>query len=187
MKKNALFIIMVFLTGCESSTSTINSTHFEPPESYYSGDLAITAYDGIPFGTTLSKINTYLEKIEGIRKVHAGNPYLYRVPTKTYYAYVTDRDNGAIYSEVTVNFKDNKLVMFKDVFSGRSLSDETPDKAQTLFNKLTSDLTAKWGEPEYKSPERITWVRDDVTANLNIELPDNSYGLPIVKITIWRN
>ncbi|MCK5000896.1 MAG: hypothetical protein KAS23_15240 [Anaerohalosphaera sp.] len=157
------------------------------PESYYSGDLAITSYDGIPFGTTLSEINTYLEKIKGIRKVNGGNPYLYRVPTKTYYAYCTDRDNGALYSEVTVYFKDNKIVMFKDVISRKLFSDETPEKAQALFNKLTSELTAKWGKPEYKSSERITWIRDDVTANLTIELPDNSYGLPIVKITMWKN
>lgn len=186
MKKIILLTIIALLVGCESSVSTTNSTHSKPPETYYSGDLAITSYDGIPFGTRLTEINKYLEKIEGIQ-MSRGTSYLYRVPSKTYYAYNTHRDNGALYSEVTVYLKDNKIVMFKDLISPKLFSDETPEKAQALFNKLTSELTAKWGESEFRSLERITWIRDDITANLTIELPENSYGLPIVKITMWKN
>jgi hypothetical protein len=185
MWKPVLFIIIIFFTGCESSVPITKSTSTELPGNYYSNNTVITGYDGIPFGITLPEINTYLKKIEGIREVYNGTPYLYRVPTKTYYAYNVIRNNIMSNSDVTVYFKNNKIVMFKDVFSGEPFSDD--EKALASFTKIASELTTKWGEPDYESPERITWIYNNVTANLTIELPDNSQGLPIIKITVWKN
>jgi len=138
----------------------------------------INGYDGIPFSIPASEVQPYLSKIED-------HPKLYRVPTKSYYAYDLVRKGENNRSQVTVYFKDGKLNMFKDVLDGPWVRDN--ESAQATYRQLALEYRSKWGNPDYESPRRISWIRNDISAHLTIDLPDNPYGLPIVKILVWKD
>lgn len=145
----------------------------------------IASYDGIPLGSTIAETEQYLAKLAGIKTVYNGTPHLYRVPSKSYYAYNISRDRGVTDSEVTVYFRNGQIQMFKDVFNGKLFDDN--NSALSSFKSMRTKLTEEYGRPDFESRTRVSWIMDDAEKHLTIELPSDNYGLPIVKIVTWAN
>ncbi len=150
----------------------------------YGQDLEIS-YDGIPMGCSLADVAGYLNKIPNIQRTKEGPPLFERVPTKTYYRYYVDRDVAGEegQSEVALFFKDGRLIQTKDVFGGFY---ETVEEANRRFESIAGASSKTWGDPESRSSDRVTWVRNDIIAVLAMELPTDSIGLPIITLLIWE-
>ncbi len=142
----------------------------------------ITGYDGVPFGAKLGDVEQYLNQLV---EVDSG---FEKVPLRSYYRYYItrdylDKDQEKAQSEVALLFKRGKLFQIKDVFGG---SYKTEAEVSRFIEPILNDLEQSWGTPNHRGKEKTTWHRSGVTAELILEMPDNSYGYPVVKLLIYK-
>lgn len=197
----ALLLAILFLNiGCSEQNMSSKPINSSPAKSEvsnvkvgesngrvdYGDSLRISGYDGIAFGTRLSDFPGCLSDIKGVNKGKDGNASFHKVPTKTYYCYYVDREEYSTkgQSEVAVFFKNGRVIQFRNVFGGDY---NTNEEAMALYNSISEKLTKDWGDPEYSTSEKTTWVRDDVTAVLRADLIDSTRALPTVKLLVWTD
>jgi len=144
----------------------------------------IKGYDGIEFGMTFEEVVQHLAKIDEVLKDKNGNPQFERVPTKPYYRYWINRSKNrkTSQSEVTVWFKDWKVVQLRDVFGGERLN--KTESAIKVFEEKKKELIKKWGVPTRDEKDLVTWVRDDGLAILRLIRPNNPYAYPVLKLVV---
>lgn len=188
MKKSKILTIicfiffLVFFLGCESKR--IDSVEIKSRNNIKTY-LSIIGYDGIPLGADFKDIPKYLDKIKGIQRTSNNKPFFQKVPTKTYYWYFADRkiNDKVANSEISLFFKNNKLIQIKEVFGGNY---RTIEEGMPWFDFIADQLKLKWQEPDYSEDKRqITWSRNDVTAVLTIR--QEPKGLPVIKLLVWKS
>jgi hypothetical protein len=126
----------------------------------------------------------HLARLKTVIKDEKGNPQFERVPAKPYYRYWINRskDGKGDQSEVSVWFKDGKVIQIRDVFGGKRLNET--ESAVQVFGKKGAEFTKKWGTPTHSQRDMMTWARDDGVVVLRLIRPDNPYALPILKVVV---